>query len=230
MLEPHSPAIDQAILRQRLGSAYAAGSLDGAMRLLVETQAALSDQAREDLALSEALAGALLEAESPAAMRDDALASVFARLDAPAPAGEPAMCTAARQAGAVIDEILHLPRPVQDVALDALGAGGWAFGGPGIRILALPLRDGAKAELLRIEPGWGAPRHGHSGGEYTLVLTGAFVDEFGRYRPGEIAVAGPGLKHRPVAAPGMVCYALAVSEGAPEFQGALGLLQKIWRH
>lgn len=227
MLETVSEA--QSVLRERLSAAYASGRLDSAMRLLVETQAALRQDAADDLALAEALSGAFLEQECAAPISSALLENTFARI-ANEPAEAEVSRTAARKAGAVIDEILALPASVQDHALTAIGRGGWTFAGPGIRSLPLYLGEAAKAEILRIEPGWGAPRHSHQGGEYTLVMTGAFTDERGRYDVGDIAVAGPGLTHRPIAAQGEVCYALAVTEAPLEFTGALGLIQKLWRH
>ena len=225
-------SMSQLDLRERLSAAYASGALDAGLRLLVETQAHLTAQGVDQLLQSEALAGAMLESETPMAMGSGALESVFARIAEDPRQQSPAdtFRQAARRAGAVIDEILHLPKPIQDAALEAIGHGGWTFGGPGLRTLKLEIDGASKAEIMRIEPGWRAPRHNHSGGEYTLVMTGAFEDERGRYDVGDIAVAGPGVVHRPTAAPGAICYALAVTEGPLAFTGALGLLNKIWKH
>jgi putative transcriptional regulator len=229
---------DQVSLRENLQAAYAAGTLDGAMRLLVETQAALRQDAHADLALAESLAGLFFEAETPVMMSAGAFDTVMDRIamDRASPysadRSDNPTRRAARAASTVIDEILRLPKPVQDLALDGIGAGGWTFAGPGLRTLPLDMGKGctAKAEILRIEPGWGAPRHSHHGGEYTLVMAGSFSDERGRYRVGDIALATPSVTHRPVADPGEVCYCLAVTDAPLAFTGALGLLQKIWRH
>ena len=88
----------------------------------------------------------------------------------------------------------------------------------------------AMAEILRIAPGAAAPRHTHSGDEYTLVLTGAFHDDAGLYRAGDIAIADPGVTHRPTAEPGAVCYSFAVTDGPLKFTGAMGLLTTLWRN
>ncbi len=223
------PAPDQIALRESLVQAYSAGRLNGAMRRLVECQAEIAPEAGDELAAAEALDVAFFEAEAPTAMPAGALEKVFARIEAD-PAPPAAHLAAARRAGAMIDEILRLPHCLHDGALDAIGRGGWTFAGPGLRTLKLEMDDGAEAEIIRIEPGWGAPRHTHHGNEYTLVLTGAFIDERGRYEPGDIAFSGPGITHRPHAAQGAVCYALAVCEAPLEFTGALGLIQKLWRH
>jgi putative transcriptional regulator len=228
------PAPDQNALRERLVQAYSAGQLNGAMRRLVECQAEIAPEAGDELAAAEALDVAFFEAETPTSMAAGALEKVFSNIGADPTEAHTQQAAAhqaaARRAGAMIDEILRLPHCLHDDTLEAIGRGGWTFAGPGLRTLKLEMDDGAEAEIIRIEPGWGAPRHTHHGGEYTLVLTGAFVDERGRYEPGDIAFAGPGITHRPHAAQGAVCYALAVCEAPLEFTGALGLIQKLWRH
>jgi putative transcriptional regulator len=204
-------------MQARLLDAYAAGRLDAGMRLLVETQAALRP-ARE-FALIGAVAGAVLEQETPAAMAVDALATVFAKIDA-APA------TPVKRA-AFAGEVEKLPQPLRAAALEALEKSSWQFGGPGIRILALKLANSAHAELIRIEPGFAAPKHTHTAGEYTLVLTGAFSDERARYGAGDVAYADASVAHTPRAEPGDVCYNLAISEAPLVLLGALGALQRM---
>lgn len=232
MADKAGDAMSQAEIRERLSALYACGALEAAMRLLVEAQAELAPAAAAELAAADALAAALFEHQEPAAMSAGSLEKAFMRIDAEPEERGPgaAMRAAARRAASVIDEILHLPSAVQDAALAAIGRGGWTFAGPGMRILPLNVEGSCRAEIVRIEPGWGAPRHSHGGGEYTLVMTGSFSDERGRYLPGDIAFAGPGFVHRPTADKGEVCYSLAVSEAPMEFTGALGLLQRLWRH
>ena len=225
--------MNEVVLKEALTASYAAGALDPALRLLMETQAAIRTTARAELDAADALAGAILERQAPAALHADSLASVMASIDAPPVPGEKppggAEQQAARAAGGLIDEILRLPRPLHDVALNAIGHGGWMFAGPGLRTLALPIRSDSRTELLRIEPGWGAPRHTHTGLELTLIMTGGFKDRRRRFGPGDIVVSGPEITHNPVADKGDVCYALAVTEGSLSFTGAFGLLQRFWR-
>jgi putative transcriptional regulator len=219
--------MDQLSFRDGLSAAYAAGALDPAFLLLIDTHAALRTSTRAQVQEADAVAGAFFEAQSPAAMADGALAAVFAQIDQPS---ETPQQMAARAASSVISEVLGLPDPVHGPALDALCHGGWTFAGPGLRTLPLDLGGDAKAEIIRIEPGWGSPRHTHRGAEYTLVMRGAFHDERGAYGVGDIAIAGPDVTHSPIADKGEVCYALAITEAPLEFTGALGLLQRIWRH
>ena len=119
--------------------------------------------------------------------------------------------------------MLNLPDPVRDLALDQ---GGWSFAGPGVRNMTLLNEDGAKAELIRIEPGRGVPHHGHDCTEFTLVLTGGFSDGRASYGPGEVCMANPDTIHKPVADEGEVCIVLAVTDGPLAFTGALGWIQR----
>ncbi|WP_270374243.1 ChrR family anti-sigma-E factor [Marinicauda sp. Alg238-R41] len=216
--------------------AYAAGALSAPMRLLVETQAAVRNEVREECELAEAAAGALLEQIPPAGLKPGALDQVFAAIDAErASLGEAGAMravgssderrdvSAASAAGRAIEELLSLPGSVRDHALEV---GQWNFAGPGVRRMEL-MRDGsAKAELIRLEPGRGVPRHGHDCREFTLVLTGAFHDGLNRYGAGELCTADPSLEHKPVAEEGEVCIALAVTDGPLAFTGPLGWVQR----
>ncbi len=139
-------------------------------------------------------------------------------------AGDAASRRAAQAAGQAINEVLDLPDPVRDEALEAGAV--WTFAGPGVRKMTLMEDSGAKAELIRLEPGCGVPRHGHDGREFTLVLTGAFHDGRDRYARGELCAADPATEHKPVAEEGEVCIALAVTDGPLAFTGPLGWVQR----
>jgi len=223
-------------LGEEIYSAYASGALSGPMRLLVDSQSQINTAVARERDDSDRLAGALFEAIEPARVEAGALNRLFDVIDAEAgglgeagdmrtsPAGDAdSRRTAAHAAGQALDEILRLPGPVRDLALDNPA---WAFAGPGVRKLEL-MRDGsAKAELIRLEPGHGVPHHGHECREFTLVLCGAFHDGRDRYAKGELCVADPALEHKPVAEPGEVCIALAVTDGPLAFTGPLGWIQR----
>lgn len=221
-------------LGDEIYAAYAAGALSGPMRLLVDTQAEVRAEVRAERDAAEAVAGALLESVEPAPVRDTSLQEVLAAIDAEeARAGEAGPIApsrdetrarrAAEAAGRSLRELLELPASVRDLALEKAA---WSFAGPGVKRMEL-LREGpAKAELIRLEPGRGVPRHGHDCKEFTLVLTGAFHDGFDRYGAGELCAADPDLEHKPVAEPGEVCIALAVTDGPLAFTGPLGWVQR----
>ena len=53
------------------------------------------------------------------------------------------------------------------------------------------------ASLLRLDPGERAPRHSHGSPDVTVVLRGAFADDWGEYHRGDLAFADAGDKHAP---------------------------------
>ncbi len=80
----------------------------------------------------------------------------------------------------------------------------------GVEIVDLysPLPDGARAALLRYQPGASVPWHVHGGYEHILVLRGSQQDGNGVYRAGTLVVNLPGSTHQVSSTEG--CIVLAV--------------------
>ena len=175
---------------------------------------------RED----DVASGVFLAGEQPANLSSDALARALARIDDDVAldrrAADQVQSDDPRMA-----ELAALPSPLREAAFEALKTRSWTFGGFGIRRLALLNGHGTQAELMRVEPGYGAAEHDHGAEELTLIVTGAYDDGHGRYQSGDLSVAKPGFTHAPKAEMGEVCYLLAVTYGPPKFLGAFGLLQ-----
>jgi putative transcriptional regulator len=196
---------------------------DPAISLLAKTTAAMRADADYYKRDDDVASGLFMAAEAPAGLADDALSRVLARIEADAALDR----QADTQLGdaKLADELKALPSPLREAALEALKTRGWTFGGFGIRRLALMNGDGTEAELMRVEPGYGAAPHDHHAEELTLIVTGAYDDGHGRYQAGDLSVAKPGFTHAPKAEMGEVCYLLAVTYGPPKFHGAFGVLQ-----
>lgn len=217
-------------LGDELYAAYTAGALSGPMRLLVAAQAELNPTIARSCQVSDALAGALFESLKPDPLQESTLETVLAVIDAEergvgeASSNSEAMRkSAAERAGQSIQELLSLPEAVRDLALEKAK---WGFAGPGVRKMTLMESEGAKAELIRLEPGRGVPHHGHEGREFTLVLCGSFHDGRDRFHKGELCAVDQDTHHKPIADPGEVCIALAVTDGALAFTGPLGWIQR----
>ncbi len=209
-----------------LYAAYAAGCLDPAFALMVETQGMLKPDVREGLAAGEMISGALLETAQAAELSEGALDRALAAIDA-LEADAAVSARAAKAAGEAMAELLALPEPLRGVALEAAGAAGWQTLSRGIKRLKLDASRNMETELYRISPGARIPRHTHAGSEYTLVVSGGFTDERGSYGPGDVACNGPDDIHQPVGDAGEVCYALAIRNGGLRFTGVLGLVQRL---
>lgn len=209
-----------------LYAAYAAGCLDPAFSLMVETQSVLRPEIRRSVAVSEMIAGGLLETAPAAKLSDGALDRALVAIEA-LDAGADLSVKAGRAAGEAMEEVLALPEPLRSAALDAIGHTGWQSMGRGLKRLNLRSGERLETELYRISPGARIPRHAHAGNEYTLVVAGGFSDERGSYGPGEVVINGPNDLHQPVGDEGEVCYALAVRDGGLRFTGVMGLLQRL---
>jgi putative transcriptional regulator len=199
-------------------TAAATGALTPAVSRILTAHAALCPHCRVVMHDVETVAGAALDGEENIDVAPDALDRALASL------GQ--QDSQAR----LPDMLAALPAEVNDIVAPALG-GAWYSGGVGLKILDLklpPTAAGETFQLFRIEPGSGPPQHTHGGQEFTLVLTGAFKDETGLYRAGDIAIGDASVTHRPVAEPGEVCFALAVTTAPLKFTGPLGVLQRIF--
>ena len=211
---------------ETLTTVFQAGRSNRAVELLEQTTFAMRADAgfierQDDLA-----AAVFLVEEEPAPMAADALDRVMGLIDV-AEARDLHAKTAMRGRDGMGEEIAALPSPVREAALQAMAASHrWSFAALGIQRLRLFADEGARAELLRIEPGHGAADHDHEDEELTLVLTGVYHDGHAAYWPGDVSVAGPGFVHHPKAEPGEVCYILLAYRVAPKFKGVFGLTQR----
>lgn len=209
-----------------LYAAYAAGCLDPAFALMVETQSRLRPDILRSVAASDMIAGSLFETGPEAALTEGALDRALAAIDALS-AEDALAVKAARTAGAAMEEILGLPEPLRGAALEAVGEAGWKSLGRGLTRLKLGVSKGMETELYRIMPGGRIPHHTHDGGEYTLVVSGGFTDERGSYGPGDAIFNQAGDYHQPVGDAGEVCYALVIRDGGLRFTGVLGFVQRL---
>ena len=190
---------------------YAAGSLAEPVGLLIATHLALCPLCRGRLEDYEGIGGALLEDAEPLGLKDDLLARVLERLEAPEPASEVPAPRSSFEPG--------VPEPLRSYlggSLEALAWRSW----PGMKEhRLLPDHEGIITRLLSISPEKAMPQHGHEGDEYILVLGGGFTDGPNHFLPGDVATADPSVDHRPVADPGEACLCLAVNTGSLRFTG-----------
>jgi len=215
-------------MREDLIAAKMAGKLHPALSLLVESQAFIDDEAAREDYVAATIGGAFLEAETPAAMREDALAEALNTVRGvpmePAPRQR-----AAKAAGQALADLRSVPDPILDLAIEAASTRGWRKPMKGVERLEL-MRDGdLSAELIRVKGGVGVPAHGHSGREYTLCLQGAFRQDGATYGRGDLVIADTDHVHTPHAEEGEDVLAFVVTEAPLKYRGAFGLLQRIFK-
>jgi putative transcriptional regulator len=196
-------------------AALASGRAEPSMGLFIDTLLEMRGISDRE---GEVLAGAMLEAEAPAAMADHALDMVFAAIERGGPPPRSMR----------YPELESLPASLRDSIRAAEGKRGWYTAGPGIRRLTLDEAGGAKAEIIRLDAGQKVPWHSHKGQELTLCVFGEFSDSRATYGPGDFSISDVATRHQPIASKAGPAYALAVTDAGLKFEGVLGALQKLF--
>lgn len=189
-------------------SRYAAGTLTSGEAVVVASHMERCPHCQRQVSRWEAVAGTLLNGVVPAPLSAHALDSVLARLDCPVTAS-PAPTRLSQ-----IPTGIELPASLKGCAV-----GSWRSLAPGIRWSRIEVdtsadRTGETIGLLRISANKKMPAHGHSGPEFTLVLSGSFSDSKGRYGAGDFQEADSSLDHQPVADSDADCLCLFVLRGS----------------
>jgi len=182
---------------------YAAGAAPAELALLVETYSRLSTDGQRHLAMAEAAGAVILESEP---------GSPMSAAPALAPSRRPAPCPQS-------DDAFHRARGAVAAAIGHADIVSWRWRLPGYREHDLGLRD---LRLVRLAKGDGLPPHGHEAEEWTLVLAGAFEDQHGLYRRGDLAFAGPGDWHSPRVISVEDCVCLAATSAPLTFASPFG--------
>lgn len=179
-------------------AAYGGGTLAEAPALAIAQHASSCAPCRVTIALAEEVGGVALETVTPAPMNAGALDRALRRLGAPDPT------TPRGPFGGPLAR--YLP--------DGWDAAPWRWLGPGVQAarLAVGAADGPRTHLLRVAGGVRLPRHTHRRFELTLVLAGAYGDQLGHFGAGDLAELDGAVEHAPVAAPGVPCVCLVVTE------------------
>ncbi len=199
---------------------HAAGRLGAGLALVTAAHLHGCAHCRGRLAAFEAVGGALLEMEAPAAMAPSAFSNVLSRLEErPAP---PPVLRAPRRAALNLPPEMTLP-PV----LAGCDIGRWLWLGRGVRYsrVRLPWAPDANVMLLRVAASRAVVSHAHAAQELTQILHGGYSDSTGQYGPGDIAEHDETVLHQPRAdEEGCIC--LAALEGGLRLDGWMGRVQR----
>ena len=206
--------------------AYVAGTATEPVSLLAACHLTLCAACREHGAAAEMVGGALLDVEPVAALSEDALARVLARLDDDGPAALPP-APAAGTAEPFVFEGVPLPRPLaRYLGLGKQGGDSrraFRFLAPGVRGVDLPVvaPPAVRTRLLRLAPWVEIPRHAHAAPEFTMVFSGSLSEGGDRYGRGDVRFLDTAGVHVQRVDSDGPCVALVINEGA--------LLPQTWR-
>lgn len=182
---------------------YVSGSLDPALRMLVDAHLETQPATRARLTAFETLGGLLLADCEPVDLTAGSLDRALARIDR-MPAGDADEMPAA------------LPQPQQ-----------WRWAGPGTRIapVTVPGSD-MKVFMLKIAPGRAILQHGHAEQEWTVILKGSYRDESGHFPAGSFIEEGSAETHSPVVDSEDECVCLIAMSGPIVASGLGGLVAR----
>ena len=126
------------------------------------------------------------------------------------PTYDPAGSTIAEPSGNVLTRLLGCE--LSEVHWKRLGFRIWHY--------PIKLSPGSHGDLrlIKVAPGQVLPEHGHGGSELTLILDGAYGDEFGNYRIGDLSDLGDDVDHRPISDPIEGCICLIASDQKARFK------------
>ena len=199
---------------------YAAGTLDMAQNLIVESHLTFSNEARSFVRKYEMIGGALIENECESVdMSIGSLDNVLARLDSQNSRKQ-------KERSDFTHSEIHfdIPAPLKN-RLNAQKRVGWKPLMPGFKAYDIDLEcKKSTARFMQVAPGTKSPHHSHGGMEITLVLDGAFTDETGDYKIGDMIVTDDTIEHSPVACKMDGCTCLVVSTAPIKLSGIASLL------
>ena len=198
-----------------------AGSMPEAFAAIMSSHMALCPECRKDLALMEDIGVALFDKIDATPVLGDAPVMALRASEADRGDTDDGQTRAAVTTGGV-------PRPLVDVIGGDLEAITWKHIGPGVWQHVIPLSDAPRGELrlIKVAPGRALPEHGHTCSELTLVLKGAYRDETGHYRPGDVADISGDISHQPIADPAEGCVCLIATEGRLKFKSIMARIMQ----
>jgi putative transcriptional regulator len=193
--------------------AYAAGAVTEGFSLVLAAHMELCQRCRNRMADANAVGGELLSELQPVAMSANGLDEVWSRIEI-----DSQQAVADPLAPLCVDGIPDVLAPYLPDGLDSVR---WRSLVPGIRQYVLNGVESGRGSvrLLSIVPGTTIPHHTHRGGELTLVIKGAYEDEFGRFKSGDLADLDSSVHHQPVADNGEPCICLIATDDRLRFSG-----------
>lgn len=213
-----------AIIRENYEAlllSYAAGALNQAQNFAVTVHLALSPEAREFVRRCETIGAALMECEcEPVAMHEHALHNVLAQIENKRREEQ------RRRAAVMLPPEVRIPLDLLDRISCRPCQPQWRNASySGLQVCELPMDCRASAvHFIKSRPAAMVPHHVQRDVEITLVLDGAFVDETGMYRRGDMMVMDSETEHETQACRDKGLVAMVVTDSEVKFPAGLAAL------
>ena len=221
-MKPHHHPGDDLLI------AYAAGSQEEPVSLIVATHLALCPRCRHEVARLEELGGIFLENSPSEMLADSTYSRLMARLnemgdrrkDRTSLSRDTTRARPARVSQRSIGMERMLPKPLRDYIGGSFDNLNWTSFRGLSKAELLQGCPGFKTRLMRIKAGTAMPIHTHVGSELTSVLSGSFADDRGHYARGDFCEADAAVNHQPFADANEDCICLAVTDAPLRLTGA----------
>lgn len=196
---------------------FAGGRLDEARAVVIATHLSMCAQCSHAVSGFETVGGLCLEAADPVDMAPDALEKILARADTQANIAAPHFDGA---------KPLEKQMPLSAYLSGSLDDVNWRGVAPGMSQSVIEAQGYRKGvlRLLKIAPGTSMPKHTHEGEELTLILRGAYEDELGEFKAGDLADLGGDHTHTPTAIGDEPCICLIATAAPLKFKTLTGKL------
>jgi putative transcriptional regulator len=185
---------------------YATGATSPAESLLLATHLAYCDACRKTAHAARTVGGTLLNALEPARLPPNMLNRTLAAIDA--------------------DDGLDAATPPSLAAFlgENMASKHWKRLPNGFRMRRIPSEGSGRAWLFDAPPGMKLLPHRHKGDEWTVILSGLFLDGDHAYRPGDFAHMDDGERHGPTIGLESRCVSLIMVRDAPHYTSLVGKL------
>jgi putative transcriptional regulator len=188
---------------------YAAGTCTEGAALAIACHLSLCRACAARGSELEVLGGASFDAAAAQPLARGALDQLLARLDGPDDVAPPRDPHVER-----LLETFGVPRAVAPTLASGAEGTRWRRLFPGVSRIDLQIGPASTvARLVSLAPGVEIPLHEHGGTEYTLIFTGALVDDEGHFARGDISIRESGARHVQRIDAGAPCVALVINEG-----------------
>ena len=193
--------------------AYAAGTLAEGFTLVLAAHMEYCPRCRSNLAEAEALGGELLAELTPVDMSATSFHDIWEQIQSVTPEKPPEPPKKSKN-----DDLPAVLSPYVNTSLNSIR---WRSLVPGIRQYPLDgIHSGrGSTRLLSIAPGFTIPQHTHRGSEMALILKGAYADEIGHFKRGDLADLDETIYHQPVVDTEEPCICLMATDERIHFTG-----------
>ncbi len=197
---------------------FAAARLDEARATVIATHLELCTECRRTVDAFEVVGGRCLEEIAPVALKPNALDLFWENAGEQMPAFTPKLVQPAN------DPDIAAARPLQAYLKGDLDDVPWKPVLPGISQHILDAKGYKQGvlRLLKISPGVKMARHSHREEELTLILRGAYRDEIGDFRAGDLADLDSETTHSPMAFGDEDCICLIATNAPLAFKDLAG--------